>query len=83
MLKICGSWGVENISFSRVVRGKKESDEGVYRCLARNSVGEAVSKNASLIIAGKIPTTIPISFQVKTTLHQPRTVDLVSTSTTI
>lgn len=40
--------------FFRVMRGKKESDEGVYWCVARNSVGDAVSKNATLIIAGKL-----------------------------
>lgn len=39
--------------YFRVVRGKKESDDGVYWCVARNPVGEAVSKNATLTIAGK------------------------------
>lgn len=36
----------------RVNRGKKESDEGVYWCVARNPAGEAVSQNASLHVAG-------------------------------
>ncbi|XP_072950046.1 netrin receptor DCC-like [Epargyreus clarus] len=41
----------DGLLFLRVVRGKKESDEGVYWCVARNSVGEAVSKNATLTIS--------------------------------
>lgn len=40
--------------YCRVMRGKKENDEGVYWCVARNTVGEAVSKNATLTIAGKL-----------------------------
>ncbi|CAH0751918.1 unnamed protein product [Diatraea saccharalis] len=41
----------DGLLFLRVNRGKKESDEGVYWCLARNIAGEAVSNNASLNVA--------------------------------
>ncbi|XP_049871149.1 roundabout homolog 1-like [Pectinophora gossypiella] len=41
----------DGLLFLRVNRGKKESDEGVYWCVARNLAGEAVSHNASLNVA--------------------------------
>ncbi|CAH0723670.1 unnamed protein product, partial [Brenthis ino] len=41
----------DGLLFLRVNRGKKESDEGIYYCVARNGVGEAVSRNASLNVA--------------------------------
>lgn len=46
----------------RVNRGKKESDEGVYWCVARNLAGEAISHNASLNVASKFYTDIEILF---------------------
>ncbi|KAJ2938981.1 hypothetical protein O0L34_g18958 [Tuta absoluta] len=41
----------DGLLFLRVNRGKKDSDEGVYWCAARNPAGEAVSHNASLNVA--------------------------------
>ncbi|KAI5644530.1 immunoglobulin domain-containing protein [Phthorimaea operculella] len=41
----------DGLLFLRVNRGKKDSDEGVYWCVARNPAGEAVSHNASLNVA--------------------------------
>ncbi|XP_053605716.1 netrin receptor DCC-like [Plodia interpunctella] len=41
----------DGLLFLRVNRGKKESDEGIYWCVARNIAGEAVSQNASLNVA--------------------------------
>lgn len=41
----------DGLLFLRVNRGKKDSDEGIYWCVARNIAGEAVSQNASLNVA--------------------------------
>lgn len=40
--------------FLRIVHGRRSKpDEGVYTCVARNYLGEAVSRNASLDVASK------------------------------
>lgn len=36
------------------MQGKKEQDGGEYWCVAKNRVGQAVSRHASLQIAGKL-----------------------------
>uniref|UniRef100_A0A3B3RM53 Ig-like domain-containing protein n=1 Tax=Paramormyrops kingsleyae TaxID=1676925 RepID=A0A3B3RM53_9TELE len=43
-----------SLFFLSLVPGRRgQSQEGVYTCVARNSAGKAVSRNASLHIAGK------------------------------
>lgn len=40
--------------FLRIVHGRRSKpDEGVYTCVARNYLGEAISRNASLDVASK------------------------------
>lgn len=43
-----------SLFFLRIVHGRRSKpDEGVYTCVARNYLGEAISRNASLEVAGK------------------------------
>lgn len=43
-----------SLFFLRIVHGRRSKpDEGVYVCVARNYLGEAVSRNASLEVASR------------------------------
>uniref|UniRef100_A0A671NQN3 Zgc:77784 n=1 Tax=Sinocyclocheilus anshuiensis TaxID=1608454 RepID=A0A671NQN3_9TELE len=43
-----------SLFFLRIVHGRRSKpDEGVYTCVARNYLGEAVSRNTSLEVASK------------------------------
>ncbi|GBP08060.1 Roundabout homolog 1 [Eumeta japonica] len=41
----------DGLLFLRVNRGKKDSDEGTYWCVAKNNLGEVASKNVTLAVA--------------------------------
>lgn len=43
-----------SLFFLRIVHGRRSKpDEGIYVCVARNYLGEATSRNASLEVAGE------------------------------
>lgn len=54
-----------SLFFLRIVHGRRSKpDEGVYVCVARNYLGEAVSRNASLEVASKCWTIIFVCVRV-------------------
>lgn len=53
-----------SLFFLRIVHGRRSKpDEGIYICVARNYLGEAVSRNASLEVASECCTVDPVCVQ--------------------
>lgn len=66
-----------SLFFLRLSQEKGKSDEGVYHCLARNHLGKATSKNASLYLEGKAPKD-PGEFAVVVTFRKKPCSPLIS-----
>jgi len=45
-----------SLLFLEASQGKRESDSGLYWCIASNSLGEAVSRKANLLVTCKYNT---------------------------
>ncbi|KAJ8378640.1 hypothetical protein AAFF_G00237640 [Aldrovandia affinis] len=76
-----------SLFFLRIVHGRRSKpDEGVYVCVARNYLGEAVSRNASLEVASKsrchgVPVPPSSRAVLPTPLLPPGTVSLLREQT--
>ncbi|KZS20672.1 putative Roundabout 2 [Daphnia magna] len=64
-----------DLFFFRVVHGRKESDAGVYWCLARNPQGSSRSRNATLTVAYLHPEFRTVPLATRGILGEPTTLE--------